>query len=265
MAVLLFTPTVLGQTKEPDPPAETSATAPPSSPPIMAELSGTSTAVRPSDPSGAAPPSAADTSTVATPPKCCVHEGFYLRASSGYGYATLWGKGPLGSASVSSLGKSFGLAIGGAVAPGVVVAGTLRSTVATAAFQGGPFEHADLVSDDGKRLTTASSEAEAALVELGVLLDWYPNQRGGWHLGGSLGPGATAIVPRASGSAMAGLVWTGSVFGGYDFWMGNTWSAGIMAVASAANRTMLRDNDRHDTGYQLQPLAFGLEASFLLY
>ncbi len=256
VASFLFAQSAVGQTKENG-----------SSPAAALEPSDMSApSARGSDEPAATPPPSVD-APAASPAgaACCVHEGFYLRASSGYGYFSIWGNGPSGTASLSSLGKSFGLALGGAVAPGLAVAGTLRSTVATASFQGGPYEHAEVVSTEGKRLSPASGDAETALVTLGVLLDWYPNQRGGWHVGGLLGPGAAAVIPRASGSAMANFVWSGSVFGGYDFWMGNTWSAGVMLVATAANRTMLRDNEGRDSGYQLQPLALGLEASFVLY
>ncbi|MBI3203366.1 MAG: hypothetical protein HYZ29_17640 [Myxococcales bacterium] len=59
------------------------------------------------------------------------------------------------------------------------------------------------------------------LVVLGPFLDWYPDEREGLHAGVMLGP---AAVPLVRGTGVGGAVW-----GGYDLWVSDQWSMGLVA------------------------------------
>jgi hypothetical protein len=199
------------------------------------------------------------------PPPHPFHEGFYLRFSSGFGYVRVWGNGPSGSAGISSFGFSSTFSIGGALAPGLALAATLRFARGKAHFHGGPFEHARIVGIYGDALGPVSDYADAGMVELGALVDWYPKARGGWHVGGTVGPGGVTLTDRANDADSANVALAGSVFGGYDWRVDPSWSAGLMLVGSAASRAAMKNTDQNQTGYRLQPLALMLEFDILIF
>lgn len=198
-----------------------------------------------------------------------VHEGFYLRLTTGPSFMTLNGHGPYGSASLTGAGYGGMVAIGAAVAPGFVVAGTLQGAAFNAEFNGGPFEHATVTSN-GKTYP-ASDRATGGAGMLGVLVDWYPEPRGGWHVGGSTGLGAIVLENSADDRDFAGVNLAGSVFGGYDWALGRKWSLGLQLVVSGGTRTKLmeedpnKENDPRDTGYRLTPFSVGVQASVLYF
>ena len=182
---------------------------------------------------------------------------------------TMNGHGPYGSASLTNAGYGGMIAIGGAVAPGLVLAGTIQGSVFDAKFKGGPFENGT-VSARGKT-STASDRSTAGFGMLGVLVDWYPEPTGGWHVGGSTGLGAIVLTNGADDRDFAGVNFAGSVFGGYDWALGRKWSLGLQLVASGATRTKLMEedpsdkNDTRDTGYRLTPFSVGVQASLLYF
>jgi hypothetical protein len=73
------------------------------------------------------------------------------------------------------------------------------------------------------------------------------------------------VTTLADNTAMVGLGFGASVFGGYDWWIGRDWSLGLMLVAAGANRISLSDSNRNDTGYRLMPLSIGVATSVLYY
>jgi hypothetical protein len=193
-----------------------------------------------------------------------VHEGFYLRMSSGPSFASLRGHGPSGSVSITDSGEGGFIAIGGALVPGLVLAGTLQGTAFDAEFKGGPFEHAT-VSSNGKT-RNASNRATGGFGMLGMLVDWYPQPKAGWHVGGSAGVGALVLSNAADDSVYGGANFAGTLFGGYDWALGRDWSLGLQLVASGATRTELEDDSSsRDTGYRLTPLSVGVQASLLYF
>lgn len=175
------------------------------------------------------------------------------------------GDGPAGSASISGLASGGGFAIGGTIARGLALAGTLRSEMTTATFQGGPFDGAILVSRAGASTASASTNAIAAAVEIGLLADWYPNPAGGWHVGVSGGLGGTTVTNLANNGSMVGLGGSGSLFGGYDWWIGPSWSLGLMVVGSAASTATLNDQGGTDTHYRMMPLSITIQPTILYY
>jgi hypothetical protein len=245
-------------------PAPASATAPATAPaPATTTATVTVTATESPPPTPAAEPSPA---APATPCSCSGrHDGFYLRFSSGFGYQSVSGDGPFGSASVSGIESIGGLAIGGTIAKGVALAGTIWAATTTATFNGGPFSGATIAPSGRGPTAAASGDATASLAELALLVDWYPDPAGGWHAGGSAGVGATGVTTQADGSRMGSLVAAGSVFGGYDFWVGRSWSLGLALILAGASSATLNDTNGNSTGYRMMPLSIGLQTSILYY
>lgn len=205
----------------------------------------------------------ADDPWITAPPR--VHEGFYLRLTSGPCVLTMNGHGPYGSASLTGSGAGGKVSIGGAVAPGFVLAGTFEGSAFDAEFKGGPFVDATVRSNGKTR--PASNRASGGFGMVGMLVDWYPRPTAGWHVGVSGGLGALVLTNSADDSDFAGANFSGSVFGGYDWSLGSNWSVGLQLVASGATTTklMVDEDDTHDSGYRLTPFSVGLQASVLYF
>ena len=192
-----------------------------------------------------------------------VRQGFYLRATGGPGFAGFSGDGPTRSASLYGMGDAQSLSIGGSLAPGLVLAGTLQSTSTRTTFRGGPFRAATLTVDGAS--SSASHEAFASFTQLGVLLDWYPVPTAGWHAGLSGGLGAVGVISSADNSTLVGISPAGTLFGGYDWRIGGDWSLGLELVASGAGAASLKRSSGDDTGYRLTPVSVSVQASILYF
>lgn len=223
------------------------------------------------------PPVEAGTATTAGEPagfyvRRYRHGGFYLAVDGGVGYLSAWGTGPLGSASISGESQVADLALGGTIAPGLVLGGLARGWTTSGTFKGGPTITATtMYFQNGTRTTnniTLSGNARATSVELGAFLDWYPDPEKGWHVGASVGLGSVGVTDDAGTSSQSTAV-AGSIFGGYQWWLGPAWSLGLAGIVSIASAGHLdeshADSDQIDTGYKLMPLAVGLETELLYY
>ncbi|MEP7049833.1 MAG: hypothetical protein ABJB12_05745 [Pseudomonadota bacterium] len=198
------------------------------------------------------------------PPPSRVHQGFYLRVSSGPGVMSLSGHGPSGSASITGASETGSVAIGGALVPGLVLAGTVQGTSTSADFKGGPFIAATVTVNGDTH--AASHQAQGSFGMVGVLLDWYPQPKAGWHAGLATGIGALGLKNSADESTAGGVNLSGTVFGGYDWTLGRDWALGLQLTASGGTRTkLLEDSGDHDTGYRLTPLSLGVQASVLYF
>ena len=245
--------------------AEASAPAPASASPTPAAPANEPAATRPAP---AAPRASATTDTEgsdasdrATPR---TRDGFYLRLSSGPSFLSLSGDGPTRSASIAALGSGGSISIGGSIARGVVLAGTVQTVTGQGTFHDGPFRSAT-ISVDGSNID-ASHRAIATFNELGALIDWYPNSAAGWHAGLSAGFGVIAIVNSADNSSLYGVSPAGTLFGGYDWAIGRDWSLGLSLQASGAGAAAMKHSpDRTDAGYRLTPASIGIQASVLYF
>jgi hypothetical protein len=160
---------------------------------------------------------------VSAPRSYHTHDGFYLRASVGFGtlHATFDDDSPRGeSLKGSGAGFGFDLMIGGSPAPGVAIGGALMGEgSASIEFERGSFSAED-------RGVTAGM--------LGAFIDGFPSANKGWHLGGMLGLARLTVEDTSSDglSETAGL--GGAFWVGHDFWVGDEWSVGPLLRFSGA-------------------------------
>ena len=169
------------------------------------------------------------------------HDGFHLRLALGFGGVSdaLTATIPVGGVDVKLEGKASGasiafhLGIAGEVAEGLFLGGALMSESVTSPeieFEGAPVMGVEVGS----------------LGMLGVMIDWYPDPRGGFHFGGVLAAASistedesgdtTDADDRPGGGA-------GVLMVGYDFWIGDEWSLGIMARFTGAHLSGDLDHD----------------------
>jgi hypothetical protein len=166
------------------------------------------------------------------------HDGFYLRFGIGIGGLSMQRKGELstsgttgtsayeGDSSIAGGGGAFELSIGGTVASGLVICGTLF---------GQNVNEPELVSDDDQFPDTElGSNLSFGLIGPGI--HWYPDAEGGFHFGGTLGL-AYAVAETPSGSRFEHIGGVGggvSLAVGYDFWIADQWSLGVMGRFTGA-------------------------------
>jgi hypothetical protein len=125
-------------------------------------------------------------------------------------------------------GAALEIALGGTVAPGLVIGGgiysvSLRETTWEA-------NAARRYSEDGGNTIEGG---EGGISVLGVMLDFYPSPRGGFHLQGALGLGALQLNDDSK-TRFPGEDWEGGGGGlmlgaGYEFWIADQWSLGGVA------------------------------------
>jgi hypothetical protein len=242
----------------PELPARAEVLPPPSPPSAPA---GPALTPQPADPNATRPHPASP------PPEGSPHDGFYLRLSIGPAFVSATGDGPVGPTSINGGGVGVAAAIGGALTKGLALAATLRIVGSGGTLSGYAMSSATM-SAPGVSVTAASAASvpgSAAIVQLGVLADWYPVSDGGWHAGGSIALSGWSTGPSESSQAIAGTSGGGSLFGGYDWWIGRRWSLGLMAVIGTVGRTSLQDTNHNETGYSMMPIFFSVEGSLLFF
>ncbi len=180
-----------------------------------------------------------------------VHHGFYLRFGIGPSLLKLSGDGPASSATLSGFGPALTLAIGGTIEDGLVVAGLWHVTLGESSPIAGP------LGGNGELLAFAE--------QLGLLVDWYPDPQGGWHVGGAVGIGILGANAVSGGGAnLSGIDATASLLGGYDWWVSRKWALGTELVAAAGTRTALDGSvDPGQPSYRFAPASIALEFTVL--
>lgn len=149
------------------------------------------------------------------------HDGFYFRFGFGAAYGRVSSEasaaGVSAEATYTGTGPAYELLLGGTPAAGWVL--------------GGGFVGQDIVEPTVKVEQSPSGEVVAhnqalGIGALGPFVDWYPDDRSGVHLGALAGLGVIGLTNENDESATGlGL----SLFGGYDFWVGEQWSIGPQA------------------------------------
>jgi hypothetical protein len=185
-------------------------------------------------------PAPAMTPTPAAPtaPGVRTHDGFYLRFGPDFGGVGIkrTTQGPLGSdpdGRIAGGASGFELSIGATPWRGFVVAGTVLG-----------LDHRDANLDygDGPKLALDGS-VKFSLV--GATVDYYLNPNKGFHFGGTVGA-ASLEGPKPPdgppdrdklGGTGAGI----SLAAGYDWWIGDQWSLGVLGrltMAGVQDRTV---------------------------
>jgi hypothetical protein len=196
-----------------------------------------------------------------------VHNGFYASASTGFGHVVATGSGPSGSAaSISGLAMNFDSAIGGSPVPGLAIAFVAGGATRIASeFKGGPVVTATSTVGNVQGPPMAlTGNARTSTFLLGLRADWFPVATGPWHVGLDVGLGGVSVTDDA-GKTISGVSVAGSIFGGYQGWLGPGWSLGIAGVVSAAPSLNMVDSSNKDTGYSLAPVFLGVEFPIVYY
>jgi hypothetical protein len=158
------------------------------------------------------------------------HDGFYLRLGLGAGFVR--SEVDVDTMSVSDevqirgAGAALEIALGGTIAPGLVIGGGIYGvSISPVTWE-----------TDGAAPFSSDSTVEGgqgALTVLGVMLEYYPNPRGGFHVQGALGIGTLELKPDSKRD-YPGENWEGGGGGlmlgaGYEFWIADQWSLGGVA------------------------------------
>jgi hypothetical protein len=244
------------------PPPVAPAPAPPPAPPAAAPAPAPTP--QPAPPPAAAPAPAPSYGYGAPPPEAAppdagsgafAHDGFYLRLGIGFTYASdslesetvtvCFSSGCADGkieGTISGLGAATEIALGGTVAPGLVIGGGIYNHVIPGA-----------VSDDlsfGGVSIDEDVEFETTLFTLyGPFVDYYFDPLSGFHLQGSIGLAMLATGKgefESSGTAVEEQTATGvgiMVGVGHEWWVGEQWSVGILGRVTYGSLTGKDDDD----------------------
>lgn len=147
------------------------------------------------------------------------HDGFYLRLGLGFASAngTVEFKDTDIEADVTGGGLAVELALGGTVAPGLVIGGgSYGASIPKATW------------DAGGGLGEADAGA-LVLSSIGPFMDYYFDEHGGGHLQLAI---AFAAVSQEEGDDLGenydGTGYALMIGGGYEWWIGDEWSLGLL-------------------------------------
>lgn len=145
------------------------------------------------------------------------HDGFYLHFDAGLGYL---------SSSAEALGQE--ITYSGVTFPASLLLG---GTVGPVAFGGGFFTDyapSPSASFNGTSVDLDNVDVDLYLIGLGLFADVYPDPKKGLHFLPFVGWGGleASVEGNVGGSDPTGLILSMGV--GYDFWISNQWSAGVM-------------------------------------
>lgn len=163
-------------------------------------------------------------STASAEPR--THDGFYFQGGVGVGYLN----------ASADHGGGFKESIYGVTTPISILLG---GTVGPVVIGGGFF--ADHATSPGAKVETPGFSASGSLTDvtmtligLGVFADYYVDPHGGLHFQPFVGWGGLERSYRgdSGGSDPTGLVM--ALGGGYDWWVGDEWSIGVMGRVAYA-------------------------------
>ena len=226
----------------PGPPPPAPSAPPPSAPPAEA-APPTIQLVQPQSPPAQSP--RIDLSTEAPskpePRTFHFHEGFYLRASVGFGYySASFNDGNRSNLDFRNHGSSMSLdlLIGGSPSPGVSIGGGLLMD---------PLFGADYERDDdyrgGGNDQLGSHSGYSTLI--GPFVDGFPDATKGWHLGGLIGFAAQSFqnVNASGGGSQRAAGLGGAAWFGYDFWVAGDWAIGPQLRLMGMRTTDTKSNE----------------------
>lgn len=144
------------------------------------------------------------------------HDGFYMKLAAGLGYYSLSSDAGGVDQSISGVTMPTSLMMGSTFAPGLVIGGGMF-------LDYGP---SPSIESGGMEIQTEG--VKQFPLGIGVFADYYLDPAGGTHFQGFVGWGGveTSSSGNVGGSDPTGLVL--SVAGGYDWFISDEWSAGVM-------------------------------------
>jgi hypothetical protein len=253
LAALLASSVVASAQTSPPPsaPATAQPAAPPSQLPRPASAQWSVAQPAPPPPAVDAPP----------PPQGDIrhfHDRFYLRLGLGGGSLHTSGKfdPDLGTTlELSGGGPAFDLSIGGTPAPGFVVGGSYLFQQAT---------QPRFTLANGSQTVSGDAENNAVLGLFGPFIDWFPDPAGGFHVGALVAFGLLTVADQ-SGQIKDSSDETGPAGAfriGYDLWVADAWSIGILgqALAGSVSSKPVNGIQEKDTF-----TSFGLQVSALYH
>ena len=151
------------------------------------------------------------------------HDGVYVRLGVGVGYlrdsVSMSQSGVFGfeqEGTVSGFGQSNELAVGGALAPGLILAGGFFLTAAYG------------VDSDFGDVETQTGDGYV-VVTFGPMVDFYPDPSGGLHFELGFGLGATSGVTPKAFDEPGGASGYGLALGvGHEWWIAKQWGMGVL-------------------------------------
>jgi hypothetical protein len=171
----------------------------------------------------------ATTTTPARAAEPRTHEGFQFRGVVGGGYLST-SESP-DNITVNGGAIGFELYAGGFVIPGLSIGG----------FVGGAGAAGPNVTFNGQT-STAPNNVSLVLAYIGPYIDWYFDPKGGFHLQGMLELTRLA-VGTGNGNVSTETPVGGGIGGGvgYDFWLGEAFSMGILGRINFSSNTYTPD------------------------
>lgn len=161
------------------------------------------------------------------------HDGFYLRFGVGLGWLSL--KRDTETTTVgtdvafsgeSTIRGGVGvgeISIGGTVGTGIVLCGTLL---------GHELADATLEREDGDDVELGEA---LSLGLIGMGIHYFPDEYGGFHVGGTAGLAyAVADAPASRFERLGGVGLGVSLATGYDWWIGDQWALGVIGRFTGA-------------------------------
>jgi hypothetical protein len=180
------------------------------------------------------------------------HDGFQFRAAVGAGVATdseSAEDGSFGGRISGFVPLAVEVYLGGAPRPGWTLGGMLSLMPATTGAS---------ASFHGQGSSAGSSSVGLGLTGLGPYIDWYPDSHGGFHVS-VMGMGVLADAADGHVSTSIGSGFALGAGVGYDGWVHERWSLGVLArLTYAWPVTSTQTNDLTSVDHQmLLPGFFG--------
>jgi hypothetical protein len=143
------------------------------------------------------------------------HDGFYMQIAGGVGYLSSSAELGPSNLTLSGVTTPLHLLLGGTAGPIVIGGGFF-------------FDHAASPSASISGSSVALTDVSMTLVGIGAFADYYVDPHGGLHFQPFVGWGAleSSRNGNSGGSDPTGLVL--ALGGGYDWWVGDEWSIGVM-------------------------------------
>jgi hypothetical protein len=168
------------------------------------------------------------------------HDGFYLQMSLGLGYLKQSANSDGEQSAITGASLNSSLWIGGSLIPGLVLGGGTLDAIAINPS----------LRDTAAGSTTKSTTYSRQLQIVGLVSDFYPDPRSGLHFKAMIGYAQLPLIKTDNYgySVPSGLGVMAGV--GYDFWVSQEWSIGVLGRFSYA---ALSDHDDDDGGPTANP------------